>query len=165
MCAQLVHHSFYPLPLLCSLVHLYFCARHWITWTSANIHDFSHPYAHSPTGYFSGHSSSVTLKTRLGYTQPGQPYNPAVIASSYQDLKLYCNSVKHHTFRGQTFDCSPQVLAVLFSLQHEHYLLNLLIPTRRDDTNKWTNRNLGLVTDVYVTVGVCVDVKVHKKQC
>ncbi|XP_050696540.1 protein wntless-like [Eriocheir sinensis] len=102
-------------------------------------------------GYFSGHSSKVTLRTRLGYTQAGQPYTPAVIASSYQERKLYCNSVKRHTFRGQTFDCSPQVLAVLFSLQHERYLLNLLIPTRRDDTNEWTNRNLGLVTDVYVT--------------
>ncbi|XP_063846305.1 protein wntless-like isoform X1 [Scylla paramamosain] len=102
-------------------------------------------------GYFSGHSSRVTLKTSLGYTTAGELYRPSLIASSYQERKLSCNSVKRHVFRGQTFDCSPQVLAVLFSLHHDRYLLNLLIPTRREDTNEFTNRNLGRVTDVYVT--------------
>ncbi|MPC31347.1 Protein wntless [Portunus trituberculatus] len=101
--------------------------------------------------YFSGHSSRVTLKTSLGYTTTGELYRPSLIASSYQERKLSCNSVKRHVFQGQTFDCSPQVLAVLFSLQHDRYLLNLLIPTRREDTNEFTNRNLGRVTDVYVT--------------
>ncbi|KAG0706574.1 Protein wntless A [Chionoecetes opilio] len=103
-------------------------------------------------GHFSGHSSQVTLKTRLGYTSSREPYRSSLIASGYQERKLSCNSIKRHVFRGQAFDCSPQVLAVLFSLQHDRYLLNLLIPTKRDDTNERTNRNLGRVTDVYVTV-------------
>lgn len=103
-------------------------------------------------GYLSGHSNSIILKSRLAYTDQDNLNTPKVMAANYQERNLYCNYIKTHKFDGNTYDCSPQVLLVLYSIHHDHYLLNILIPHHRDDTNERINRNFGRIKDVYITV-------------
>ncbi|XP_069935695.1 protein wntless-like isoform X2 [Cherax quadricarinatus] len=102
-------------------------------------------------GHLSRHSNDIVLKSQLGYMSSDDLYKPTLIATNYQERKLYCSYVKEHVFDGTTYDCSPQVVVVLYSLHHEYYLINMMIPHHREDTNEWVNRNFGRVKDVYIT--------------
>ncbi|XP_045624019.2 protein wntless [Procambarus clarkii] len=102
-------------------------------------------------GHISRHSNDIVLKSRIGYMDDDDMYNPTLIAENYQERKLYCNYVRKHTFDGMMYDCSPQVVVVLYSLHHDYYLINIMIPHHRDDTNEWVNRNFGRVKDAYIT--------------
>ncbi|KAG7166919.1 wntless-like 3 [Homarus americanus] len=102
-------------------------------------------------GHLSRHSNSLVLKSRLGYISDDDPYNPTLIDTNYQKRKLYCSFIEKHKFDGETYNCSPQVVFVLYSLYHDRYLINMMIPHHRDDTNEWINRNFGRVKDAYIS--------------
>lgn len=95
---------------------------------------------------------SIFLKSRLGYMNENDRYNPTLIAANYQERKLHCVFVRKHKFNGIMYDCSPQVVIVLYSVHHDHYLINILLPLFRDDTNEWVNQNFEDVKNVYITV-------------
>ncbi|XP_071521708.1 protein wntless-like isoform X2 [Panulirus ornatus] len=93
----------------------------------------------------------IILKSRLGYMNKNDHYKPTLIAANYQERKLYCVFIKKHSFDELTYDCSPQVVVVLYSVHHDHYLINILLPLFRDDTNEWVNRNFEAVKGLYIT--------------
>ncbi|KAK4312671.1 hypothetical protein Pmani_015921 [Petrolisthes manimaculis] len=105
----------------------------------------------SPTGYWTGQGSPVTVVARLGHGSTGAPYNTTLLAQSYQNPPVYCSNVLYHTYRGHRFDCASAVVMMLHSLHHPTYLLNILLPTRLPGSSRRTNINLGHVKAVYVT--------------
>ncbi|KAK8745814.1 hypothetical protein OTU49_000028 [Cherax quadricarinatus] len=71
--------------------------------------------------------TKLSLITRLGYTDGDDPH-PKLMAARMQDRQISCHLRKEHKFGGSTYDCSPMPLVVLYSLYHDHYIINIKVP-------------------------------------
>lgn len=97
--------------------------------------------------------TKLSLITRLGYTDGDDP-NPTLMAAKIQDRQISCHLRKKHKFGGSTYDCSPMPLVVLYSLYHDHYIINIKVPDREGPHSKKFKINQGFdhIEDLYVSV-------------
>ncbi|XP_071516913.1 uncharacterized protein [Panulirus ornatus] len=96
--------------------------------------------------------AKLSLITRLGYTDGDDP-NPKLMAAKIQDRQISCHLRKKHKFGGSTYDCSPMPLVVLYSLYHDHYIINIKVADREGSNSKKFKIHQGFdhIEDLYVS--------------
>ncbi|XP_050738740.1 protein wntless-like isoform X2 [Eriocheir sinensis] len=97
--------------------------------------------------------SKLTLSTRLGYTDGNTTATtkPILMADKLQTRQISCHVIKEHEFGGSTFDCSPMPLIVLYSLYHDHYIINIRITNREGLSSDISAQELPQIQDLYVS--------------
>ncbi|XP_047493032.1 protein wntless-like isoform X3 [Penaeus chinensis] len=94
----------------------------------------------------------INHEARLGYmTSSEKTKEIEYIASNEQERRLLCHS--NHQFQQETYDCSPVVIAVLYSLQHDHYIINIRLfhNSGKDGQGRLHFDGLGGIEDMYMT--------------
>ncbi|XP_069185590.1 protein wntless isoform X2 [Procambarus clarkii] len=96
--------------------------------------------------------TKLSLITRLGYTDGDDPH-PKLMAARMQDRQISCHLRKKHKFGGSTYDCSPMPLVVLYSLYHDHYIINIKVPIMEGPASKdfMINQEFDHIEDLYVS--------------
>ncbi|KAG7175954.1 protein wntless-like [Homarus americanus] len=99
-------------------------------------------------------ATKLSLITRLGYTDGDDPH-PTLMAAKMQDRQISCHLRKEHKFGGSTYDCSPMPLVVLYSLYHDHYIINIKVPDIPVDgpasKDFEINKEFNHIEDLYVS--------------
>lgn len=78
------------------------------------------------------------------------------MADKLQTRQISCHVINEHEFGGSTFDCSPMPLIVLYSLYHDHYIINIKISNREGLTSETATQELPQIQDLYVSVSTDV---------
>ncbi|XP_037785918.1 protein wntless-like isoform X2 [Penaeus monodon] len=94
----------------------------------------------------------INHEARLGYmTSSEKTKEIEYIASNEQERRLLCHS--NHQFQQETYDCSPVVIAVLYSLHHDHYIINIRLfhSSGKDGQGRLHFDGLGGIEDMYMT--------------
>ncbi|MPC33995.1 Protein wntless [Portunus trituberculatus] len=100
------------------------------------------------TGPWPAAGSKLTLSTRLGYTNGNTTATskPILMADKIQTRQVSCHLINEHEFGGSTYDCSPMPLIVLYSLYHDHYIINI-----RLSSTETSNQALPEIQDLYIS--------------
>ncbi|ROT65446.1 wntless protein [Penaeus vannamei] len=94
----------------------------------------------------------INHEARLGYiTSSEKAKEIDYIASNEQERRLLCHST--HQFQQETYDCSPVVIAVLYSLHHDHYIINIRLfhSSGKNGQGRLHFDGLGGIEDMYMT--------------